>query len=513
MTRHGAESVVSNGTGNTAHRSIPLAKRLLFPSAPQSSFDLPPLILTPVSRELNAELYDFIALALRAFVQPWWSKITRYDKEFLPVITEILTHVFRTLEERLAMAHQRGDLANLVFRDVPLLVIQHYRDFKLAQSKEHTSYAVGGALSVPIMFHASQPHMAVRSGGELDLDYVRVLVDHILRACLPKQDWDPEPERVIVREIMVKIVAKDVMGKVAEPWFIEKMMLDQLMNTPNPKPKNPISHPNTFSMHAILVFVLTLIQSISGACLALVHAYRQLAITIKEVHQYSETTETVPAPAVSSAPAASPLIGTDPLLVSQTSSERSVPSPKPSTSSLASVSLDQTPPLESSSSADVKETVPHDYATCPLHMVSEVLSMHSRFASNAIISIIGMVVSQALAGNWLDKFLPYLLTRTLSTSLLHNTILTAKRTLFPNGYPAPPPIDPTLEEQAETRRRLVNFFDDNAFAPLLLGPRPSDTISAALEPLESRECNVHLIMVLLDRIVGVLFPELLDGTG
>lgn len=110
---------------------------------------------------------------------------------------------------------------------------------------------------------------------------------------------------------------------------------------------------------------------------------------------------------------------------------------------------------------------------------------------------------------------------------------TAKRTLFPNGYPAPPPIDPTLEEQAETRRKLVEFFDDNgecricrvemftkfslllditALAPLLLGPSPSDTISMALQPLETRECNVHLFMLLLDRILGVLMPELFDGT-
>jgi hypothetical protein len=33
----------------------------------------------------------------------------------------------------------------------------------------------------------------------------------------------------------------------------------------------------------------------------------------------------------------------------------------------------------------------------------------------------------------------------------------AKRTLFPNGYPGPQPPDPSPEEQAEVRARLVSW--------------------------------------------------------
>jgi len=45
--------------------------------------------------------------------------------------------------------------------------------------------------------------------------------------------------------------------------------------------------------------------------------------------------------------------------------------------------------------------------------------------------------------------------------------------------------------------------------PLVLGSEPSETLAAALDPLTSRECNVHLVMLLLDCIIGTLFPELL----
>ena len=36
------------------------------------------------SPELNAEFYVFVAPALRAFVDPWWTEISRYDKEGEP---------------------------------------------------------------------------------------------------------------------------------------------------------------------------------------------------------------------------------------------------------------------------------------------------------------------------------------------------------------------------------------------------------------------------------------------
>jgi len=43
----------------------------------------------------------------------------------------------------------------------------------------------------------------------------------------------------------------------------------------------------------------------------------------------------------------------------------------------------------------------------------------------------------------------------LSPGRLVDIIQIAKKTLFPNGYLAPPPIDPTPEEQVVIRERLA----------------------------------------------------------
>ncbi|KAI4528483.1 hypothetical protein K525DRAFT_184240 [Schizophyllum commune Loenen D] len=202
---------------------IPLAKRLLFPHLTTNA--LPPLLLTP-SRppELDDELYDFIALALRAFVNPWWTKITRYDKEFLPDITRILTHVLRALEARMLAA----DAAPLLLHDLPLLLTQHIRDYRDAERKARSAYASGGALSLSQLFHQLQPHLAVTPEGGVHDEYFRQVVDQILKAVLPAKDYAPEAERFIVREIIVKIVANDILPRVTQPWFINKVILDQL---------------------------------------------------------------------------------------------------------------------------------------------------------------------------------------------------------------------------------------------------------------------------------------------
>lgn len=231
---HSAASTISRHPGQ---QPASLARRLLFPHLPPGS-DLPPLFLSPTCpRELHDEVYDLVALALRAFVNTWWTKLTRYDKEFLPQITSVVTHVIRALEQRLLDA----DLSLLVFGDIPALITQHYRDYRQAVSKASTSYATGGALSLPQLFHQLQPHMAISSDGSLEEEYFRHAFDHILRECLPPEDYAPEAERFIIREIVLKIVVKDVIPRIAQPWFLQKMVLDMLGPSPDALPEQVCS--------------------------------------------------------------------------------------------------------------------------------------------------------------------------------------------------------------------------------------------------------------------------------
>jgi hypothetical protein len=223
-----AASLASNNTRQQQQQAS-LAKRLLFPHLPPGS-DLPSLFASPACPpELNDEVYDFIALALRAFVNIWWTKISRYDKEFLPQIASIVTHVVRALETRLLNV----DLSLLVFCDIPAVITQHYRDYRHAASKVSTSYATGGALSLPQLFHQLQPHMAISADGSIHEEYFRQAFDHVLKACLPPDEYAPEAERFIIREIFLKVVVKDIIPRVTQPWFLQKTVLDLLGPSPD----------------------------------------------------------------------------------------------------------------------------------------------------------------------------------------------------------------------------------------------------------------------------------------
>jgi hypothetical protein len=134
-----------------------LAKRLLSPNDP-----LPLLI----SQDLTPELYDIIAISLRAYISPWWSKISRYDKELLPHITRVLISFIRVLHSRT----QALDIQSLVFRDAPPIITQHYRDYRNAASKTSTAYATGGAVPLSTLFFRLQPHIAILPDGSLDRD-------------------------------------------------------------------------------------------------------------------------------------------------------------------------------------------------------------------------------------------------------------------------------------------------------------------------------------------------------
>ncbi|KAI0762793.1 PXA domain-containing protein [Fomes fomentarius] len=553
------QSLASSTADKTSNRPPPakpvtLAKRILFPALPPDA-DLPPLLLHPgAALELNPELYDFIALALRAYVNTWWTKITRYDKEFLPEITRILTVVIRTLETRLLAT----DLSPLVFRDLPTLLTQHWTDYRNAQAKQHTSYASGGAASLSQLFHQMQPHMALSTDGVLDPVYVRQAVDHILKTCLPSEDYEPETERYIVREIIVKVIA-GVLPRVTQPWFIHKIILDQLgpeqaVGEATEPPDHALDLSDRpalqrrtsqqLSFQTLAIFFLSAIQSVSGVGLAILHAYKQARDTIKKVNQskadgnatdakgtladhdivHSRGEGSISAPALpgslsvpTTIPAPAPL---PPTPKSDSTSLLRAPSQTSSTTLPSGIS--HTPSPAPAIASPPPAQIPN-YTHPPLAFLLTVLTppppspapsvAHSSLTTARALTHL-LTLLGSLAAPFLARLLPYLLyTHLFSPTMLANIVRSARRALFPEGWPAPPPVDPTPEEQIEmretVRRRLLERVP--GMVTPLLGPTlaaRAATIDAALAPLDNAACNAHLAIFILDLVLLTVFPEM-----
>lgn len=304
-TSHRSADARSAGSAPTSKIPVSLVRRLLFPQLPPNA-EIPPLLAAD-DPELNAELYDFLALALRGFVSPWWSKITRHDKEFLPEITRLVAVFLRSLEARLAAA----DLPSFVFRDVPAILSQHYADYRNASAKVGTSYATGGSSTLPQIFHQMQPHMAVSANGQWNETYIRHAVEHVIKWCTPPADWEAETERSIIREILAKVILGTAFSRLAQPWFIHKLVLD-LLGPPQDSPSkvkahfplfkllltvikspDPPSQPPSarrFTLQSIVVFFLSAVQTISGLCLAAIALSQKALHNIRAINSCTPST-------------------------------------------------------------------------------------------------------------------------------------------------------------------------------------------------------------------------------
>lgn len=415
-----------------------LANRLLFHTSPP-----PPQIFSSQNlqgTELTAEIYDFLALALRAYISPWWSKITRYDRDLLPQTAHILIHVIRTLESRCS----KVDWPKLVFHDVPAILTQHYRDFRSAQAKVGTSYAHGGAVSLPELFAAIQPHMAF-ANGEINPEYYRQIFDRILSVCLPPEDYEPEAEGFIIREVLVNVLLVDLIPRITQPWFIHKLLLD-LCDDPE-SPTTTITTTASSSSN-LLVIALSAIQAFSGFCLALIHAYKR---AIKLIHQHTKSQP-------------------QHMYILQFISE------------LISTSEHFAPSL-----------------------ILAILSVLSALSFSFLLPSQSQP-SQPLLDVLLPSLL---VSHLSSPSFMLTTTRTTKRLLFPNGYPGPPPPVPSPEEQQLLRNRLTNIWRRQTLAAtLVLGPNPTKTLESAVDPLSDPSCNSRLVVFLVDRLLGALMPEL-----
>lgn len=302
------------------------------------------------------------------------------------------------------------------------------------------------------------------------------------------------------------------------------------------------------------IHFLSAIRSISSVCLALLHAYKQALDTIKKVNQstgvYTHHAPPLTASTSQSSDETHPSTPPRPVLpgtlVPPTPMTPAMVPPnlgaKESQDSSRTSSTFSVPTL--STTSPTTPPPPPNYTHPSLHLMLTLLSSpppnsttsttrHSYSTSIAFTYIVSMIVT--LLSPFLSRLLPYLLyTHALSPSSLAHIVKSARRALFPEGWPAPPPIDPTPEEQMELRkelqRRLLDYTPGKQqgldchislrhvyFRTLLgilkplLGPSVearAHTISSMLDPLSSQACNVHLFIMILDLVVVTVFPEM-----
>lgn len=274
-----------------------------------------------------------------------------------------------------------------------------------------------------------------------------------------------------------------------------------------------------FSLQSLAIFFFSTVQSISGACLILIHAYKHALGTIRKVnqpttslsHQSSTTVSPVPASTIPGGLSQQPDVPPPVAVVTQTATPPSPP-PSPRSSKGPEPNIPIPAHIPSHTSTSPQPAPPPDYVSPSLHLLHTLLNYSPRSMPYALLHVLNLLLLPF--STQISRLLPHLVySHTLSSDNLVHMVRAAKGALFPGGWPAVPPPDPTLEEQVELQqeanRRLLGLIP----SPLrrLLGSTSAAQTRAmdeVLEPLSSQECNTHLIVFILDLVLLTLFPEL-----
>ncbi|KAG8901142.1 hypothetical protein FRB99_005514 [Tulasnella sp. 403] len=473
--RSGGSSTRPPPATQTESRRPGLAQRLLSsnPSTP-----LPPLfpLSNPELSTLNDQVYHFLALALRAFVSTWWSKLSPKDKDLLPQIAVVLRHVVHVILERA----REANLVELTLVQLPTLLRQHYADYHHAKSKLGTSYAISSPSDLPHIFHHLQPHIAIRmddesrpftgldgTAGIIDPTYLSASVDSLLKACLPEEDAHSDLERHIVREIIVGPILGSALPNITQPWFIYNCLLNALGGPKSNEEKTTARprSPSPTAFHSITVMFLTAVQAISTFCLKVIHLSHSIIHLANSINTFQSSKQII----------------------------------RTRWEALTILFSTKGPRLQCRGTA---------YPT--LALVREVLNLKESSQPSPMAAAVlnSLDITAAFSEPFLDRLLPYLLwNKVFTPSTFSSIVLASTDTLFPasnNGYPGPPPDIPTETEQLLIRKKLEKRLGEIIPSVLRLPAAPTQI----LDPLSSAECNAHLIILVFDLILVTLFPEM-----
>ncbi|KAK9243702.1 PXA domain-containing protein [Lipomyces tetrasporus] len=476
----GSSTPVPPSTADDATTTL-IRNTLVPTSALQKPLDetLPALTSFP---DIDKELYGFIALILRQFVQGWYTRIADddvADRAFVYEVVHVIAHVSRSLEERL----RKVELEMLLLDDVPLVLDAHLRDFRLARQKVGTAYAAGR--SFEDMFHALQPHPALvpprheddvaeQSSGtsspsdDVERKFLAVLSKGVLAVLLPSEDLGSATERTLLRSLLADVVLWKTIDKLSEPFMVHEIIskviekslignpdaviepeviLSQKTSVPSPKPANMID-----SVRSFITSVMSFLSLMQAGIVFLISFARS---TPSAAHQPGKP-------------------------------------PNSPNSSLLTIALFPT--------------------------AARLLNLPARQPwLMSTIELLALPLVSLPPGSLIDRLLSHFFHKYIMTSQFACSVLALSRhTLFPDNGPMaePRPYPSEAEKRAILKRVHGNIL---RVVPVrvrkqVLGDDALQGVEELLSPFENKFANKHLLYFLFDMVIVKVLPELAQKT-
>ncbi|CDZ96696.1 PX-associated, sorting nexin 13 [Phaffia rhodozyma] len=439
----------------------PLVRKLLFPQLDPAS-PIPPIFSDAHLKELNNELYLFIALALRGYINPWYAKITPRDRDFLPRVTQVLVHVLCILPSRLST---RDTIVPFLLIHLPTVLTEHWRTTRVSLSLAQ----LHPPLSVEVFYHRIHPHVGISIGHSADKDgddlinpvYWTCLAEGILKILLPAGDSGSELETVILREVLGRVVLGAVGRKFVQSsfWWSIGLGLLGTNNRPSGSEENESSQHFDQSLDASSHSRPSLWQALLNGLLLVLGIVQSIFVFGRNTFQALKTLRNL---------------------------------------------MSTCPPGRN---RDLM--VDHGWVLGPwVECVGLLLGLNDTLVGRVLwIWIEGLARLVCVLGG--DRLIPHLLSIQLSSPELPTMLVIKLRSiLFSNqGYPGPPVPDLSAEEQTALQVLLERVLEEKTPS----SSSECSPIHELLVPLENDRLNAHLLLSIIDCFVLGVFPEL--GVG
>ncbi|ORY34615.1 PXA domain-domain-containing protein [Naematelia encephala] len=243
---------------------LPLHRRLLFPTFPPNK-PLPRIVLgsDPELDVLNERIYHLLALLLRAYVLSWYPTFSK-DRTLLPILTStVILPVLSPILNDISPVR----LIDLVLLDFPTLLTLHITTYHAALNAipiPGTAASKSRQERITAAYHARLPLLCVEEGSsELSSLYLTCLADALLKLYLPPTEYAVETERIMLRELLGRVVLGGIGRKISQGWFWFSLLLKLFDAQPTTAP-SAIKNKNINILQVTLGFLMALWTGLMG---------------------------------------------------------------------------------------------------------------------------------------------------------------------------------------------------------------------------------------------------------
>lgn len=202
-------------------------------------------------------LYHLIALALRAYILSWYTRISPRDRSLLPSINStVLTPLLQPILTD--VYNDTSRLVHFILIDLPTILHLHIATYRNARHQADLDYGTLGDNC-----HARLPLLSVEKlegAWQLSPLYLTSLADGVLKNGLSVGEYGSTVERLMVRELLGRTVLGGVGKKLSEPWFWYGLILKLLGESKTPsrddKPARQTLKPSSL-VHRVMGWFLT----------------------------------------------------------------------------------------------------------------------------------------------------------------------------------------------------------------------------------------------------------------